>query len=757
MRNVLAYNSDLFSNLHDNLPGFFYRCKNDDVWTMLSMSKGCHSITGYTAESFINNAEIAYGDIILPEDAEWLNPKCVYNLDNHLACNNEYRIQTKTGQIKWVKEIANGVYSETGELLYIEGYITESVEPSDQLMINNAFASYQTAVNEHSLVAITDKEGVILFVNEHFLHCSGYDRSDLIGQKISILNSNYHPPAFFKNLWDTISKGQVWHQSIRNKSKNGDLCWVDMVISPVFNDQNEIVQFLSIMNVVTDTIESKRQLTESENRLKMAQSIAKIGSWEYIVSENLLIWSEELYRLYQIDQNHEGNLLDVFYSRVHPDDIQQLNDCFSAALQFGTPYEIQHRTILPTKEELHYFCTAMAEYDNDNKVVKIIGTAQDVTNRVIQEKRIKHLGELNKQIIDASDDLFYVFKMQDPGLVDNPLIYISDKVIDFYGVTAQDFKTNHNLWFESIHPDDVALVAQKTDELFQSKKTNTREYRIKNWKTNEYIWVSDFLQPVLNKEGNMYEVFGSLKNIQQLKEKEFQLETTLSDLLDRYNELMQFNYIVSHNLRSPLSNIIGTVNLYEMEGITEREKSTIIDFIKTSSNKMDDVLKDLNTILATRSAAASTKEPVILSKLFNGISNTLEKQLFDAEMSIKLELDQSVVAIETVKSYLESICYNLILNAIKYKSPDRLPALIIRSEVVDRKLLLSFKDNGLGIDLDRNGKNMFGLYKRFHTNIEGKGIGLFMTKTQVETIGGKISVESELDKGTTFTIELPLS
>jgi signal transduction histidine kinase len=110
----------------------------------------------------------------------------------------------------------------------------------------------------------------------------------------------------------------------------------------------------------------------------------------------------------------------------------------------------------------------------------------------------------------------------------------------------------------------------------------------------------------------------------------------------------------------------------------------------------------------------------------------------------------------TLKSYLYSIFYNLISNSIKYRQ-QLIPGIIdIKSRLVKEKIELIFTDNGMGIDLQKKGEEVFGLYKRFHTDIEGKGMGLFMVKTQVETLGGKISIQSEVNKGTEFTIEFEL-
>jgi signal transduction histidine kinase len=109
----------------------------------------------------------------------------------------------------------------------------------------------------------------------------------------------------------------------------------------------------------------------------------------------------------------------------------------------------------------------------------------------------------------------------------------------------------------------------------------------------------------------------------------------------------------------------------------------------------------------------------------------------------------------SIKSYIHSIFYNLIFNSIKYSDPSRMPVISVTSKRENHKIYLIFKDNGMGIDLDKKGEQIFGLYKRFHNHIEGKGMGLFMVKTQVEILGGKITVKSQPNQGTEFEIEFP--
>jgi signal transduction histidine kinase len=178
--------------------------------------------------------------------------------------------------------------------------------------------------------------------------------------------------------------------------------------------------------------------------------------------------------------------------------------------------------------------------------------------------------------------------------------------------------------------------------------------------------------------------------------------------------------------------------------------------LQTSIGNLDEIIKDLNYILQLKAGGAHEKsEPIYLQQLVDAIKmsigNIIETE--KAEINCHFEGAESVVAI---RSYLYSIFYNLILNSIKYKQQGIAPVINITSLKHNGETEVLFVDNGKGIDLGRHGKDIFGLYKRFDTKVEGKGMGLFMVKTQVENLGGKISVQSKVNRGTTFKLELPV-
>lgn len=233
-----------------------------------------------------------------------------------------------------------------------------------------------------------------------------------------------------------------------------------------------------------------------------------------------------------------------------------------------------------------------------------------------------------------------------------------------------------------------------------------------------------------------------------------ELMQTADNLIQRNKELEQFTYIISHNLRAHVANIIGLNQLLSMGADNEQELEKLITDLGTSVQKLDEVIIDLNMILDVKQRVHEQMEQVYLTEITENIKKTFDSYVQQDLIEIKYYFKE-VDIIHSLKNYIYSIFYNLISNSIKYKRPDEKLLLNITSSRENDNIIIYFEDNGKGIDLNVNGEKLFGLYRRFDTSVEGKGMGLYMVKTQVETLGGKIQVRSSLNIGSTFIVELP--
>ena len=228
----------------------------------------------------------------------------------------------------------------------------------------------------------------------------------------------------------------------------------------------------------------------------------------------------------------------------------------------------------------------------------------------------------------------------------------------------------------------------------------------------------------------------------------------VNEVQDKVNQVMQFNYIISHNLRSPLANILGLCNILETDADKD-EMGVVVDGLKKSAENIDNLIKNLSEILSLSMPLNKKKTWVDMSDLLNHTISIFENQLTESGIEVDISIGENATKVFSICSYIESILYNLLSNAIKYKSPVRKPIISISLFKKEEQFHVIFTDNGIGIDMHRYGKDIFGLYKRFNFETEGKGLGLHMVKVQVQALGGKIDVSSTPGNGSCFSILLP--
>jgi signal transduction histidine kinase len=228
------------------------------------------------------------------------------------------------------------------------------------------------------------------------------------------------------------------------------------------------------------------------------------------------------------------------------------------------------------------------------------------------------------------------------------------------------------------------------------------------------------------------------------------LETNL-ELIEHNSRLEQFAYIISHNLRAPVARLVGLSAVLEHSG-SAKEQKQIIGMMMKSTFELDQVIKDLGQILRIQKLSAFTLSKMSLTQVIGKATKMLEIEIKETKATIVTDFQD--IEIYSLPQYLESIVYNLLSNSIKYRHPDRPPVIKISADDQSEFVLIAVVDNGLGIDIAQNKNNLFNLYKRFHFHVEGKGLGLYLVKTQIEALGGRIEVHSEVDKGTTFVLYL---
>ena len=389
-----------------------------------------------------------------------------------------------------------------------------------------------------------------------------------------------------------------------------------------------------------------------------------------------------------------------------------------------------------------------ALWDSEEQLIYCIGKNDKLSGETeLIKKSLKESNLRYQYVSKATSDAIWDWD------IINETLYWGDGFTTVFGYDLLTVPRGINSWTDNIHPEDAEKIVTTINDTLKSKENNWKEeYRYLK-ADGTFADVVDRGFVIRNDAGLAIRMVGAMHDISDRKKNLTEMKQVTEDLFKRNRELHEFGYIVSHNLRSPVANILGITTLMEMEKNVPNSFSDCIKNLKTAVSSLNEVIVDLSKILDSRdSANGLIMEHFDLKEIVDHIKVDLAPSIMSSRAEIKIS--KSPVLICSHKAYIYSILFNLISNSLKYTEHDH---PLINIEIFQDKEILQiiFSDNGLGIDLKCHGEELFKPYKRFHSNIAGKGLGLFLVKSHVEALNGHITVDSKPNKGLSYTILLP--
>ncbi len=384
---------------------------------------------------------------------------------------------------------------------------------------------------------------------------------------------------------------------------------------------------------------------------------------------------------------------------------------------------------------------------------------------VFSTREVRYLASalfINISILLVIDPLLFIFSSTSSVEQYPPSRFISNNIVIFIGELFligstiflkslfEYFEKENEILIESLNEKNAELET-RNKELFnlnQDIETQNEEIQAQS---EELIQSQESLLTA-HHEIERQKTELEKKNIlleQSLDAKSKDLLNSNQQLVVQNHELQQFSYTVSHNLRGPVASMLGLINIHQLSK-SEADRANILTLLEKSAQSLETVIHDLNKIIDIRKDKFNISEKVDLEKELAIIVQSLN--VFITENEVTISNDFQAGEIISIKAYINSILYNLVSNAIQYRSPDRKLIVKISSHRTLDFIVLAVSDNGLGIDMTRFKGDLFKLYKRFHTHVEGKGLGLYLVKQQVEKLNGHIEVVSHPDEGTHFTV-----
>ena len=490
---------------------------------------------------------------------------------------------------------------------------------------------------------------------------------------------------------------------------------------------------------------NNNEIKESNEKYDIVSKATSDTIWDWKIQEDTITWNKGIETIFGYTQEEVGNNSAWWFDKIHPEDsIKMSVKLYSFIEQKSEKWQDQYRFRCADNTYKYVLDRGFLLKDKKGRALRMIGAIQDITKQKKEEENLKLL----ETVVTQTKDAVVITKSDSNSETFPNIIYVNNAFCAMTGYKSKKVLSKPFNPFNTEELDSheyekfIAAIAEKRECQIETltKKKNKEEY-----------WVRFSMIPIYNSDNELSHWISIQKDVTEERKQEKEKEQLIRELTQNNKDLKQFSYITSHNLRAPLSNLIGLLNLIEDIPINDSELSEIINGFKKSTHLLNETINDLVKIIVIKDKISIQKENVTINEVVEHVFSQLKFQIEQSKPILKLNFDEADT-IYTNKAYLESILINLLTNSIKYKSETKKLKISITIKKTNNSTILKFKDNGIGIDLKRNSEHIFGLYQRFHDYPDSKGLGLYLVKSQIESLGGTIAIESEVNKGTEFTL-----
>tara|TARA_R110000782_G_scaffold80846_4_gene159938 strand:- start:159789 stop:165440 length:5652 start_codon:yes stop_codon:yes gene_type:complete len=662
--------------------------------------------------------------------------------------DEELRIITEKGNLKWIRTIGRAEFVD-GTCVKIYGSFQDIHEQKlNEIALKKSLKTledYKFSLDQSAIIAFTDKIGVITSVNDNFCKISQYSREELIGKTHQLINSSYHPKSFFVDLWKTITLGKVWRGEIKNLTKSGSYYWVDTTIVPFLDEKNRPFQYLAIRFDVTDRkLADEKAIKALEEKNTILESIGDaffaldkdftVTYWNRVSEELTNIPREKIIgkNLWDLFSKEEGKVSFENYTRAMEKMKKIHFEDYYAPL--GKWFDL---SAYPIKNGLAVYM-------------------KDVTERKDAEEQIRQSNERFEKVTEATNDAIW-----DWDIINNQL-YWGKGYKTLFGYDVTNNVPDLESWSSRIHPDDLDIILKSLDNIIKDPNSINwqHEYRYKK-ESGEYAYVIDRGVVIRDEKGSAVRMVGAMTDISYQKDYEESLKKLNVQLLKYTNELVrsneeleQFAYVASHDLQEPLRMVTSFLSQLEKKYSNQLDEKAhmYIDFAVDGASRMRNIILDL--LEYSRVGKNNDElEPININEVVEQAKVLLRKVIEEKEAIIVYDKLPTIMA---YRSPIVQVFQNLIGNGLKYAKADLTPIIDIKAKELKNEWEFAIKDNGIGIKKDYYEK-IFVIFQRLHNRDEysGTGMGLAIVKKIVENLGGKIWLESEEGKGSTFYFTLP--
>jgi PAS domain S-box-containing protein len=641
------------------------------------------------------------------------------------------KIQTVT---QYFPDIING------EVVGFCVYVTDITElKNKEKALQSSEEKFRHIIeNAPDAIVIANTDGTIQFINSRSEQMFGYNRAELIGKPMETIMSGNKGLSHIQALF-SINYAQaepVKSIELSGLCKNGKSFPADVNLITLTSPGE--VLFLASFRDITWKVEKENEILRTKNNQAALINATKDHIWS-VDREYKLVSANDAY--FKLVKEYTGRDAYEGYYTLTATPSGEENAYWKMLLDRGLQGE---NFMIESTTWSNFEITFSPIYQHASS--EIIGVACFARN-------VAQRNEVRREKLEAEQRFTAMFQHGSDliGIIDNEAYfkYLSPSIARHFGYELSALIGTSPLDF--VHPEDLEKFSHLFWQVLNEPETSLPAIRVRH-ADGHYRWVEAIASNLLN-DAAVKGIVLNARDVTERKERETEKENIIKELTKSNNNLKQFSFITSHNLRAPLSNITGLLKIIEHAKL-DQDNSLLIELIEKSTEQLTTTINDITKIVVINNNVNTPVCSLNITEAFEQVN----KIFINTENDIAAELicDFQVSEVWFNQTYLESIFTNLISNSIKYRRNNCTLKIEVRTFLNDaNEIVLTFADNGMGIDLNRHKERLFGMYQRFHSHTDGQGLGLYIMKSQIEALGGSINVASELNKGTTFTIVFP--
>lgn len=620
--------------------------------------------------------------------------------------------------------------------------------PSDSNILNNS-SHLLNLLMEHVPYSIyfKDKKSRFIKINRNCAEKFGPDDpEEAVGKTDFDFFDEEHAQRAFDEKQKIIETGEPIIRVLESEGQYDSdkrIHWASTSKFPFYDDDNNVIGTFGITGDVTDRINIEEALRKSEEKYRdifdNIQDVFYRTDEKGIVTE--ISPSIEKYTEYKRSEILGTPAVNFYYFQEDRENlVQELQ-------QKGKVIDFEVRLRTAGGKLVYTSVTSHIIKDASGKFIGVEGIMRDISERKIAEMKLVKSDETLTKLSEQVPGTIYQFQQFPDGSSCFP--FASSGIIENYEVSPEEVKHDASKAINRTHREDLDRLIDSINHSYHTLTDWELEYRVDLPKKG-IRWLQGSARPQKQEDDSVI-WHGYITDVTERKEKERGLHMTMDIVSDQNKRLINFAHIVSHNLRNHASNISMILSILDEEE-DEEVKTEFFNHLNTASSRLNETIEDLNKIVDQQTVDKNIQE-INFNDYLSKIKEILTTEIISKKVKIKESVPKGF-KINYNPAYLESILLNLISNAIKYRHPERDPVIKIEVTTNCEQPVLTVSDNGVGIDLEKYGSKLFGMYNTFHDNEDSKGIGLYITKNQVESMGGSVEVESTLGVGTSFKVYL---